>query len=88
MHGHRRPKKTAFRRLISYLKKPPFGGVLFLLDLGFFVDHVLSRHGIVLPGLHLFGMKALVLLRRIEMPGIGAGNESDFVTHDRLLRKD
>jgi hypothetical protein len=68
----RQSKKTAFRRLL-------------LFDLGFFVDHVLAGDGIVLPGLHLFGMQSFVLRGRVEVTGIGTGNEFDFVTHGRFL---
>jgi len=52
-----------------------------LLDLRFLVRHVLAHDGIVLLDFHLFRMETLVLRRRVEMAGAGAGDQLNFVTH-------
>jgi hypothetical protein len=41
------------------------------LDLRFLVKNVLAYRGIVLFGLHLFGMQTLVLGRRVKVTGTG-----------------
>jgi hypothetical protein len=58
---------------------------MLLLDLCFLVDHMLANHRIVLFDFHFIRHVALVFGRGIEMTGIGAGDEFDFVTHDSLL---
>ncbi len=50
-----------------------------LFDLGFLVDHVLARLGIVLLDLHLFRHGALVLVRGVEVAGTGGRFELDFI---------
>jgi hypothetical protein len=67
---------------LLYATKGP--GSQGLLDLGFLVDHVLANHRIKFLDLHLFRHVALVFVRGVEMAGTGAGNESDFFTHNIL----
>jgi hypothetical protein len=52
-----------------------------LLDLGFFVDHVFTRFGIVFLEFQFTRRGLLVLVCGVEMAGVGGGNEADFVTH-------
>jgi hypothetical protein len=57
-----------------------------LLDLSFFVDHMLANDGIELLDLKLFWLGAFVLGRGVEVAGTGAGFKLDFVTHDEFLK--
>ena len=45
-----------------------------LLDLRFFVDHVLAHYGIKFLDLHFVGHRALVLVGCVEVTSLGAGN--------------
>src|SRR3990170_2756790 len=54
-----------------------------LLQLGFLVEHVLARLGIVLLHLHLVGRGALVLGGGVEVAGAGRRFELDLVAHQR-----
>jgi hypothetical protein len=58
-----------------------FPGDQKLLDLGFLVDHVLARLGIVLLDLHFLGHGALVLVGGVKVAGTGSRFELDLVTH-------
>ena len=49
-------------------------GQLKLLDLRFFVDHVLAHYGIEFLDLHFVGHRALVLVGCVEVTSLGAGN--------------
>src|SRR3954454_18226955 len=66
------------------MKKPASAGFL-LLELGFFVDDVLARLGIVLLDLDLIGRGALVLGGGIEVAGAGRGFELDLLAHGLVL---
>jgi len=55
-----------------------------LLNLGFFVDHVLAGNRIEFLDLELVRGGALVLVGRVEMAGAGRRFEFDFFTHDCL----
>src|SRR5690606_37064021 len=58
------------------------------LDLAFLVNHVLADDGIVLLDLHLAGGVLLVLVRGVEVAGVGRRNQTDLVAlgcHDVLL---
>jgi hypothetical protein len=57
-----------------------------LLDLGFFVNHVLANNWIKLFDLKFLGLGTLVFGRSIEVAGTGAGLQLDFVTHDEFLK--
>src|SRR3970040_2609536 len=59
------------------------GGNRGLLQLGFLVEHVLARLGIVFLDLHLVGRGALVLGGGIEVAGAGGRFELDLVAHQR-----
>ena len=65
-------------------KNPPSGG-FFLFDFGFLVDHMLPYFGIIFLGLHLLGMKPLVLGRRVKVSSAGTRNKSDFLSHELIL---
>jgi hypothetical protein len=52
----------------------------FLLQLGFFVSHMLTRDGIELHDLHLLGHGLLVLGRGVEVTRTGARLELDLVS--------
>jgi hypothetical protein len=67
------------------IKKKRANWRVFLFYLAFFIDHVLTRLGVVLLGLHLFRMQAFVLGCRIEVTGTGTGHKSDFVSHWIIL---
>jgi hypothetical protein len=45
-----------------------------LLDLGFFVDHMLANDGIEFLDFHLIGHSALVLICRVKVTSLGAGH--------------
>src|SRR5690606_10658474 len=62
-----------------------------LLDLGFFVSHVLAHHRIVLADLDFFRRGPLVLGGGIEVAGACTGHQTNFLTyrftcHDSGLR--
>jgi len=46
---------------------------------------MLSCFGIIFLGLHLFGMKPLVLGCCIEVTGTGTRNKFDFFSHELIL---
>src|SRR5437763_7775047 len=50
----------------------------FLLDLGFAERNVLAHYGVVFLQLELTGLRTGVLLRHVEVPGVGAGHEFDL----------
>src|SRR6266571_3668034 len=54
-----------------------------LFDLGFLVDDVLARPGVVLLHLDLVGRAALVLGGGVELAGAGRGFELDLLAHRR-----
>ena len=63
-------------------------GTRSLLDLGFFVSDVLTRHGIVFLDLHFLGMEAAILRRRVVVPGPGGRHQADLVAlarHSSIL---
>src|SRR6478672_364990 len=65
------------------------GGSDQLLDLAFLVDHVLPDDGVVLLDLHLVRRVLLVLVGRVEVAGVGRGDQADLVAlarHVVLLR--
>jgi hypothetical protein len=53
-----------------------------LFDLSFLVHDVLADHRIKFFDFHLFRHIPFVFGSRIKVPGSGAGNQFDFVTHD------
>src|SRR6476620_4682942 len=55
------------------------GGSDQLLDLAFLVDHVLPDDGVVLLDLHLVRRVLLVLVGRVEVAGVGRGDQADLV---------
>ena len=57
-----------------------------LLDLGFLVHDVLTRHGIVLFHFKLVGHGSLVLVRGVKMAGARRRIHSNFFAHDSILR--
>jgi hypothetical protein len=57
-----------------------------LLDLGFFIDHVLADNRIKLLDLKLFWLGTLVLGGGVKVASAGAGLKLDFVTHDEFLK--
>ena len=57
-----------------------------LLDLGFFIDHVLTRNRIVLFHFELVGHGPLVLVCSVKMAGTCRGIHSDLFTHGLFLR--
>jgi hypothetical protein len=68
-------------------KNPPFGGFFVRsFDLRFFVRHVLPNFGVKLLDLHLVGMQALVLRRRVEVAGASSRNQFDLFAHERSPR--
>src|SRR5690606_27753032 len=70
------------------MKKPASAGFLLcfeeeqLLDLGFFIHHMLASNGIELLDLHFLRHSALVLGRGVEVTRTRAGFQFDFFTHD------
>ena len=57
-----------------------------LLNLGFLVDHVLTRDGVVLFHFKLVGHGPLVLVRGVKMTGTRRRIHSNFFAHDSILR--
>ncbi len=49
------------------------------LDLAFLVDHVLAHDRVVLLDFHLARGVLLVLVRRVEVAGVGRGDQTDLV---------
>ena len=58
-----------------------------LLDLGLAIRHMPTHYWIKLTQFQLLGAGALVLCRRIEMPGSCRGYQLDLVPHALLLIK-
>jgi hypothetical protein len=58
---------------------------LALLDLGFFVGHVLAGDRIKFFDLHLFRLGPLVFGRGVEVTGTGGRFEFDLVAHDEKV---
>ena len=56
-----------------------------LLDLAFLVGYVLADDGIELFHLQLFGCRALILGRGVEMTGSSGRNKLDLISHGRNL---
>ena len=48
---------------------------------------MLPCFGIIFLGLHLLGMKPLVLGRRVKVSGAGTRNKSDFFSHELILAR-
>ena len=61
---HRR-KKTRYRGLLLKQQDEQ------LLDLRFFIDHMLACFRVVLPGFHFLRMQTLVFGCRVEVTGTG-----------------
>ena len=59
-----------------------------LLDLAFFVSHMLTDHGIKFFDLHLFRHVLFVFGRGIEVAGAGARYQFDLVAHRVIPRSD
>jgi hypothetical protein len=58
---------------------------LALLDLGFFVRHMLAGDRIKLLDFHLFGLGPLVFGRGVKMTGTGGRFKFDLVAHDEKV---
>src|SRR5210317_417217 len=52
-----------------------------LLDLGFFINHMLANRRIVFLRFQLFRVQAFVFRSRVEVAGSGTRYEFDFVAH-------
>jgi hypothetical protein len=57
-----------------------------LLDLSFFVNHVLADNWIKLFDLKLFWFGTLVFSGCVKVASASAGLKLDFVTHDEFLK--
>jgi hypothetical protein len=55
------------------------------LDFGFLVRDVLANHRIEFFHFQLLRGRALVLGRRVKVPGSGGGNQFDLIAHDNIL---
>src|SRR5690606_31301037 len=75
----RRAPTWSRRERRSYNEEGPLSRAVFLLDLAFLVDHVLPDDGIVLLDLHLVRRVLLVLVGRVEVTGVGGGDQADLV---------
>ena len=52
-----------------------------LLDLRFFVHHMLAYDWVVFFHFHFTGGVLFIFIGRVKVTGTGAGYEADFVTH-------
>lgn len=59
-----------------------------LLDLGFFVNHMLADHGIVLFDLHFRRHGLFVFVGCIKMTGTGGRYQADFISCHDLFSSD
>jgi hypothetical protein len=59
-----------------------------LLDLGFFVRHVLADHRIEFLRFQFVRVQALIFGGRVVVTGAGRGNQLDFVAHESSLNLD
>ena len=56
-----------------------------LFDLGFFIDHVLTRNRVVLFHFQLIGHGPLILVGSVEVAGTRRRIHSDLFTHRSIL---
>src|ERR1700752_2171318 len=86
--GHAKKKPALRRASVDHINVGELAGshrLEGLLYLAFLVDHMLANDGVVLQELHLVRRVLLVLVRGVEVAGVGRGDQADLValgSHD------